>query len=755
MVRILNRLATPSTPHLALLFVVAVAGCGSRGESVTLEQWQLSVDGRAAGEVTLPATIDDRVQADRGVAVLHTRVSIPADMKGRSLTLSVSSWLGVATASAGGVELDARHPTYPGAYRARGPQVWAVPARLTQADSLQIEIRVRNSFTRATWFTSVPVLTTRSDGGRRAAFVGAFNSATSLLGAGVLAAVCLICLVLFCLHSSLRWHGWFGLAHMCALYYLLFSYGVTEGLGARYEFPVLAISLTAAVVMSVYAAHSYYRMRAPSRLWFICLVGMVFLACAGSDPFRTTTLVAPVVIAVLAFAVVYHMALYIHMARKRRMNASINLACWMLLGVFIVPDAFAWFGVELLGGMRVAPAAMAVFSVLKLIAVSRDHIATLRQAERLNEELGQLNAELRRQVSERSRRLSNTLASMSSVDHTDDELRPGTVIDGRYTVVSVLGKGAVGRVVHVVRISDGRSCAMKILQQQRDARLIARFAREAQLAAEVDDPNVVGLLDVGIAANGILFIVMELVPGPSLRQLRDEVRETKQELRVLRDIASGLVSVHAAGIVHRDLKPANVLVSEDERGRMVPKIADFGISALCRDGARPVARKGRRAITAESVATPAHRRAEDTGTTESTLPTAAQGRRRRKEARITETGAVLGTPAYMAPEICRGAENTTPAADMFSFGVMAYELLAGKRPSRARVEVRPGRLLELRPDIPHRLAELIEACRLMDPSKRPTASELHRELAAVMEAVKRAQRARSRNWWHEPTVTSH
>jgi serine/threonine-protein kinase len=302
-----------------------------------------------------------------------------------------------------------------------------------------------------------------------------------------------------------------------------------------------------------------------------------------------------------------------------------------------------------------------------------------------------LNAELRRQIAARSSELADALAALEKSPAAVRPLAPGERVMERYEVIAAIGAGAAGTVYKVRRLSDATILALKRVTRSTDAMTVARLAREAQLVATVRHPNVVDIVDVDIATYGWVFMVMELVEGQPLRKARARYGDVPWALGVLAQIAAGLEAVHAAGIVHRDLKPSNVLLDGE-----VAKLADFGISALA--AARP---------------TDPEKTLQDD-----------------KEA-LTETGALLGTPLYMAPEALRGAEHVTAASDVFAFGVIAFELVTGKLPfgelpaavrMTSRSQPPPP---SLRPTLlPDEIADLFERCMATHPAARPTAHEL-------------------------------
>ncbi len=220
----------------------------------------------------------------------------------------------------------------------------------------------------------------------------------------------------------------------------------------------------------------------------------------------------------------------------------------------------------------------------------------------------------------------------------------GQVVERRYRVEALIGRGAMGAVYRARHVKVGREVAIKVLHEHLvcDAAMVARFDREAALLARLRHRNLVNVIDVGEAAAHRRLMVLELARGESLASIlasgplgRDRVIDLVKQLLL------GLEHAHAAGLVHRDLKPENVIVERDRDGAETPRIVDFGIAVLCDPGGPGAG------------------------------PDAAR--------RITELGMVLGTPAYMAPEQAYGADPD-PRTDLFALGVMVYEMLAGVQP---------------------------------------------------------------------------
>ncbi|HTR49212.1 MAG TPA: serine/threonine-protein kinase [Kofleriaceae bacterium] len=285
----------------------------------------------------------------------------------------------------------------------------------------------------------------------------------------------------------------------------------------------------------------------------------------------------------------------------------------------------------------------------------------------------------------------------------DDSLQRGTLL-GRYVVLEVLGEGGMGVVYSAYDPELDRKVAVKLLQARIGGTAgQAWLQREAQAMARVTHPNVIAVYDVGTLPNDRVFVAMELVAGVTLREwLKQHARCPPREvLPLLRAAGEGLAAAHAAGLVHRDFKPANVLVGNDGRVRVM----DFGLARAQTDAT--------------------HRDVDLKITTSSPLA-----------ADLTATGDLVGTPAYMAPEVLAG-RDADAASDQFSFGAALYEALYGTRPFRegASRELGP---LPTEPRVPPRLQQVVTRALAIDPAARyPSMKALLAELALDADAGRR------------------
>ena len=220
----------------------------------------------------------------------------------------------------------------------------------------------------------------------------------------------------------------------------------------------------------------------------------------------------------------------------------------------------------------------------------------------------------------------------------------GSTIDGRYCLVSLIGEGGMASVWRAEDQNLKRAVAIKLLYfgQQRDPSLaVEQFLREARIAAAVQHRNVIHTMDFGTTAEGVPYMVMELLQGETLaeRMQREPALRVDEWVRIAEMTLRGLAAVHDAGIVHRDLKPQNIFLQRDSDG-VYPKILDFGIS---------------RSSGAQQLASPI----------------------------TTQRGFVIGTPHYMAPEQACGDGQIDHRADLYSVATILYEGLSGRLPHDA------------------------------------------------------------------------
>ena len=230
---------------------------------------------------------------------------------------------------------------------------------------------------------------------------------------------------------------------------------------------------------------------------------------------------------------------------------------------------------------------------------------------------------------------------------------PRTVIAGRYTLVEIIGEGGMGSVYRAEQTEPvRRQVALKLIKSGTDSKsVLARFDAERQALALMDHPNIARVYDGGTTASGQPFFVMELVQGVPLTDYCDQKRlSVRARLELFVSVCQAVQHAHQKGIIHRDLKPSNVLVTEVD-GRPTPKVIDFGVAKAT-------------------------------------------------EVRLTDlsyadTGAIVGTPAYMSPEQADPSSvDIDTRTDVYALGVMLYELLVGSPPIEPR-QFKRGAVLEM------------------------------------------------------------
>jgi serine/threonine-protein kinase len=262
-----------------------------------------------------------------------------------------------------------------------------------------------------------------------------------------------------------------------------------------------------------------------------------------------------------------------------------------------------------------------------------------------------------------------------------------TTLGAAYTLTRELGGGGMSRVFVAEDIALGREVVVKVLPPDMASGVsIERFKREISLAARLQHPHIVPLLSAGETA-GLPYFTMPFIEGESLRARLTRVGEfpVAEAARLLREVASALAYAHRKGVIHRDIKPENVLISEQHA-----MVTDFGVA---------------KAISAAT-------QADGDG--------------------LTGVGIVLGTPAYMAPEQVAGDPGMDHRADIYAFGVIAYEILAGRAPFAGRsaqalmaahVIEAPEAISSRRAGIPVGLAALVMRCLEKNPDHRPQHAE--------------------------------
>jgi serine/threonine-protein kinase len=231
---------------------------------------------------------------------------------------------------------------------------------------------------------------------------------------------------------------------------------------------------------------------------------------------------------------------------------------------------------------------------------------------------------------------------MAIAEQTEDSLI-GQTLDEKYRIEQRLSAGGMGAVYRARHLQMDRPVAIKVLHQGllADEAARIRFQREARAAVRLQHQNAVSVTDFGETADGYVYLVMELLEGPTLREIlvKEAPIETARAISIMLQASAAVAAAHEAGIIHRDLKPSNILVTQSPDVPAVVKVLDFGVAKL----AAQALDDDEGAIT------------------------------------LRQAGALIGTPRYMAPEQYNG-HDLTPAADVYSLGVILYEMLTGMAP---------------------------------------------------------------------------
>jgi serine/threonine protein kinase len=752
---------------LALL-VALLAGCGGSEPTLTVATWTVLVPGAEPAVVRFPARLDPRLPRAPSSYALTARVPLGPEMRGRPLTFALGHLPAMASLEVNGHLATLLDPSVLDRYRHAGPQRWRIPAEATADGVLGLRLEVEHRWAQSAWILAAPELSATLDGGTELVAVDAFNTVAAVGAVAASAFVVFSFGFLFVTLTGKRRfaYGLFALGGAASMSYPAFVLGLTQPVFGVHDAVIVAVLLSVAAITAIHFSHAYFGLPPPNRLLKYFLVVAVGGALAGHDPFRASDYMGPMLFAVTVINTTFQLWLLVKLRRQspRPRNLYLIVLAWPATAVLAVPDFVAWLGAgDPFHGLRTASVGITFICLMQAAALSREHLLSLTRAGHMNAELARrlevieakhrevalLNDELKRQIAARSRELAESFVDNDEIAAPIDALGPGDTVQERYRVVRVIGAGGMGAVYEVARLADGKHFALKVLSIAADGAARARFAREAQVAATVSDANVVSIVDFDQAKEGFLFLVMELVDGNTLHDVRRRSVDVPWTLYVLAQVASGLYAIHKAGIVHRDLKPGNVLLSRGEDGRRPHvKITDFGISSLVDEKASLALRAAR-----ISNAPPATASNEDVTVREIPLPSGAtteaptlrtsgeptpSGPRsdpgaRRGGAPLTETGVVFGTPSYMAAELVAGSKSATRSSDVFSLGVIAFELVTGRRafresPLHARMGGRELPVAEgfltVCPSLDPAVAALLDHAIGHDPAARPTAKEL-------------------------------
>ena len=299
---------------------------------------------------------------------------------------------------------------------------------------------------------------------------------------------------------------------------------------------------------------------------------------------------------------------------------------------------------------------------------------------------------------------AETRNAVDSVEATNSQQDPmlGRTLS-QYRIVRKIAQGGMGAVYEAKHVESGIRAAVKVLLPELSSRAdaVSRFFTEARATSMLEHESLVQILEHGKSPDGEAFIIMEYVEGESLRQAQEKKFFGGSALSLLKQMAAGLAVAHGKRIIHRDLKPDNIMLIPEPSSvaKVRAKILDFGIAKMLPDGA-----------------------AKDSANA------------------ATRTGTLIGTPMYMSPEQCRASAPPDEKTDVYSLGIILYEMLYGEPPFTSesagelfalQMFADPPRLKQRVPVIPDKLDELVHRLLAKQPATRPTMAELVAELEGI------------------------
>src|SRR5262245_39621914 len=284
----------------------------------------------------------------------------------------------------------------------------------------------------------------------------------------------------------------------------------------------------------------------------------------------------------------------------------------------------------------------------------------------------------------------------------------GETLAGKYLIEELIKRGGMGAVYRGKHVLMDKRVAIKVLRPSLavDDAVVARFSREAKAASRISHPHAVSVTDFGESENGVVFLVMEYLDGQTLKDVikSDGPMTLARTTEIIRQVAGALDAAHGQGVIHRDLKSDNIMLSETNGGDWA-KVLDFGIAKIQQpEGVRDLD--------------------------------------------ITAANLVIGTPQYMSPEQCSQSGPIDARSDVYSLGIIVYEMLAGRVPFTGesptvimmkQVQDDPPSIAEARPDLPGAVAPIILRALAKQPDDRlQSAGELSHALADVAAASEEA-----------------
>lgn len=708
---------------LALVLGLAVlTGC-SRADDLELRDWRAGIAG-----VESPVALPVHLEAPRTAShyTLRTTATLPPSLRGRQLRFIFPYLPGITELYVADLTEPLREEGgaaatagYRGAY---GAHEWLIPKSATTGETLELRLVVAHSWLQSTWIDSVPRLGLAATPDTAFDVQRGVTELTATFALSTMVPIGFSYLLLFLLDRRRVANGWFSLQALTGTYLPLFVLGSTQRFLGTWDTCILAITQALAPYAGLRFTYATFGLGKPPRVLSVLIGASCVGALVFSGPFDGLPLAFVVILSISA-TLGFHIYTLLKLTRRTPAppNARLLLVGWFAVMSSVVFEGPVFLGLGApIGGARLGCVGLVSIAICQTIVLVRDYALSLRNADELNKALRAqvdeletrqrenevLNDELRRQVAERSEKLSTTLARVSRMAGAP-VLAANAIVDGRFRVARALGSGGMGSVYEVERVIDGRVFALKVMEGAPQLIRMARFAREGQLGARIMHRNVVGIVDVQVSPGGYLYLVMEMVKGRSLAAYKDRYGDVRWALEILAQVCEGLAAIHAGGIVHRDLKPSNILV-ESATGTV--RITDFGISRQARatESAADL-----ESSMAEDTTVPPQRRADLAVLEDAQLAAATH----EGTSDLTQAGAFLGTPLWAAPETVSCATNVGRAADIWGVGLLAVLLLTGTSPRGARDKTLAG-------VVSPALASLVASTFEDDPNARPTGERL-------------------------------
>jgi len=740
---------------LFLASLVLSTGCGrDTADAIRVPRWSLRVNGAgAARSVELPIRLDEPSDPESTPTYrFETEVRLPRRMWGRTIwfvvpELAATSRLVVDGERASSV---ARAPW--DIVWTSGPHVFEIRPDATRDGRVALAWSVHRVWRLSDAINAVPELHPEREFGSRASIALGFGLVAGSLAVGAVGMLGFAGFIMWWARREDRVGIFLALGAVSAGGLFAFEAGWAQLFGGVRSIFVIAASYSVGIVCVLVFTSRWFHVNALPRWFFTLPVAAIVTTVAGwTRPSQAFVTTVPIVVIAAVIALTIHVVILrpgLPGSDARRTSVWLG---WIVLAISAVPEVLYYSGFgDLTGGLRTATLGIFVWGCTLQQAMMSSRVADLEgtrsaldaralDARRENDGLEVMKRDLERLARRDADVVLRALESTAS-RRKGPRLRPGAIVDDRYEVLGTLGIGGMGSVYEVRRLADDERFALKVAHHL-DGETLARLAREAWVAATVQSSHVIAIYDVGVASEGYLFFVMERFPGAAASSSAYRYGDVPWALRVLADCARGLVDLHEAGIVHRDLKPPNILVADTPEGP-VAKVADFGISrfdsTLEASGAvsdlssavnRSLSERAQKSKLFESISE--RPGPYDNGTPGKKTPSS-----------LTRAGAIAGTMAYMAPEVARGTTAVAREADIFGFGVIAYEMLVGQRPFSTVAEVDGERIagaklaasIEARGvPIEPRLLKTLDACLAFDARRRPTAKELVRAFEKAAE----------------------